>query len=371
MKKIVYVFVLAIILLSCKKEVAADASQANDQKIAITKEQFLSAAMEISTLKESEFDGIVIATGQIDVPPQNRTKVKTFLAGYVKSAKLMVGDKVSKGQLLLTLENSEYIDIQKEYLEVAEQIKYLKSEYDRQKTLFEEKITSQKNYLKAESDYRVTKGMYQGLKEKLRLLNINPVQVERGNFTSVISVFAPISGDITVMNATVGMYVAPDDVILEIVDTNHLQVDLAVFEKDILQVKVGQNIRFRVPEASKESFNATVHLVGKSIEGNDRTIKVYGKLDPKVKQFLLTGMFVEAEIIVNSKKGLAVPTDALIIDGELAFLLVLSSENNGYVFDKVAVNVGEKSEHFVEIMPNKWITPSSKILTKGVFEVAN
>jgi len=135
--------------------------------------------MEMSSLTEQDFNVTVKATGKIDVPPLNRAKVNTFLGGYVKSTKLMVGDKVTKGQALLTLENSEYIDIQKDYLEVAEQINYLKSEYDRQKTLFDEKITSQKNYLKAESDYRRTKGIYLGLKEKLRLLNINPAQVEK------------------------------------------------------------------------------------------------------------------------------------------------------------------------------------------------
>lgn len=371
MKRIVYTFVLLTTLFSCKKEVAEESTVPDEGIITITKEQFSASSMEMSSLIEQDFDVTVKATGQIDVPPQNRAKVNTFLGGYVKSTKLMVGDKVSKGQALLTLENSEYIDIQKDYLEVAEQITYLKSEYDRQKTLFDEKITSQKNYLKAESDYRRAKGMYQGLKEKLVLLNINPAQVERGNFTSVITVFAPISGDVTVMNATVGMFMAPADVILEIVDTNHLQVDLAVFEKDILQVKTGQNIRFKVPEATDETFIANVALVGKSIESIDRTIKVYGKLDPKVKHFLLTGMFVEAEIIVNSKKGFAVPKDALITEGESNFLLVVNKEQNGYIFDKVAVTLGEKSKQYVEIIPNKLVTSSSKILTKGVFDVAN
>jgi cobalt-zinc-cadmium efflux system membrane fusion protein len=51
---------------------------------------------------------------------------------------------VRKGQALLTLENTEFFRYSKDYLEVAEQIKYLKSEYERQKTLFDEKITSQK-----------------------------------------------------------------------------------------------------------------------------------------------------------------------------------------------------------------------------------
>ena len=53
------------------------------------------------------------------------------------------------------------------------------------------------------------------------------------------------------------------------------------------------------------------------------------------------------------------------------FLLVLTKEENGYVFQKIAVTVGEKSEQYVEIMPNKLINATSKILTKGVFDVAN
>ncbi|MEY4012639.1 MAG: hypothetical protein RIT22_1763, partial [Bacteroidota bacterium] len=69
----------------------------------------------------------------------DRAQVTTFIGGYVKSTQLLVGDKVRKGQALVMLESAEYLDIQKEYLEVAEQIQYLKSEYERQKTLFDEK----------------------------------------------------------------------------------------------------------------------------------------------------------------------------------------------------------------------------------------
>ena len=60
---------------------------------------------------------------------------------------------------------------------------------------------------------------------------------------------------------------------------HNLHLELNVFEKDILKVKEGKKITFTVPEASKEVFNAEVHLVGKSIEGNDRTINVHGHLD--------------------------------------------------------------------------------------------
>ncbi|QIH37658.1 efflux RND transporter periplasmic adaptor subunit [Flavobacterium sp. Sr18] len=371
MKKSLYIIALSLVLFSCKESKTEEVEQKDNGLTTVTSAQFKSSGMEIATPTEQDFDVTVKASGKIDVPPQNRAKVNTFMGGYVKSTTLLVGNKVTKGQALLTLQNTEFLDIQKDYMEVAEQLNFLKSEYDRQKTLYDEKITSQKNYLKAESEYRRAKAMHQSLRAKLVLLNINPRNVEKGILTSTITIFSPITGDIVIMNANVGMYVAPSDVILEIVDTDHLHLELAVFEKDILNVKIGQKIIFKVPEASKDVFNAEVHLVGKSIEGNDRTINIHGHLDDAIKQKLLTGMFVEAEIIIDSKKGLAIPSEALVTENNKNFVLLLDNEKNGYSFKKVSVTIGEKSENFVEILPNTAINASSRILTKGVFDLAN
>ena len=371
MKKILYIATLAVVLFSCKESKTLEADPKDDDLITVTAAQFKSSGMEIASPNEQDFDVTVKTSGKIDVPPQNRAQVTTFMAGYVKSTTLLVGDKVKKGQPLLVLQSTEFLDIQKDYMEVAEQLTFLKSEYDRQKTLFDEKITSQKNYLKADSDYKRAKAMHQSLRAKLVLLNINPKNVEKGNLTSTITIFSPISGDIVIMNANVGMFVSPSDVILEIVDTDHLHLELAVFEKDILKVKIGQKINFKVPEASKEVFNAEVHLVGKSIEGNDRTINIHAHLDDAIKQKLLTGMFVEANIITDSKKGLAIPSEAILTENDKNYVLLLENQKDGYAFKKVSVTIGEKSEQYVEIIPNSVINAESTILTKGVFDLAN
>ena len=370
MKKIVYLLLLGTGLIACKKEATAEAISKNEDEITVSKEQFQTMEMEIGSPLEKEFNFTVKATGKIDVPPANKVKITTFLGGYIKSTHLLIGDKVKKGQALVTLENTEFIDMQKEYLEVAEQISYLKSEFERQKTLYDEKIASQKNYLKAESDYKRANGMYQSLKKKLELVNISPTQVQKGNLSSTITIYAPIAGDVTVMNASIGMFMAPSDIILELVDTNHLLIELAVFEKDILHIKEGQTILFTVPQASKDEFKAKVVLVGKSIEGNNRTIMVHGQLDEAIKQRLLTGMFVEAKILTETKKGLGIPTDALIMENDKNYvLLVKSKTNTGYVFEKVAVQVGESSAQFIEIIENSKVNKNSKILTKGVFDI--
>ncbi len=251
MKKIAqYILVLAILSLhSCvggkKAPENGDAENEEISLVEITQEQFNAMKMVISTLQESDFDHTIKASGKVNVPPRSRAKVTSFLGGYVKATSLLVGDRVTKGQALLTLESPEYIDLQQSYLEISGQIKYLKSEYDRQKTLFDEKISSQKKYLEAESEYKRAKATFESLRQRLNMLHINPAQVEQGKFSSFITVYSPISGFITEINANVGMAVSPSDVIMEIVETQTMHLELAVFEKDVLKQDKEYNLLCR------------------------------------------------------------------------------------------------------------------------------
>ena len=149
MKNILYILSLCLLTVSCKETKTKEAPKKNDNLIRVTTAQFQSGNMQIASAVEQDFDVTVKTSGKIDVPPQNRAQITSFIGGYVKSTTLLVGDKVKKGQALLTLENTEFLDIQKEYLDVAEQINYLKSEYERQKTLFDEKINFSKKLSKS------------------------------------------------------------------------------------------------------------------------------------------------------------------------------------------------------------------------------
>jgi cobalt-zinc-cadmium efflux system membrane fusion protein len=97
--------------------------------VTVTAPQFKSSAMEIASPTEQDFEVTIKAAGKIDVPPEKESKVTTFVGGNVKSTTLLVGDKVTKGALL-TLENTNFR--YSKTIWVAEQIKYLKSEYERQ-----------------------------------------------------------------------------------------------------------------------------------------------------------------------------------------------------------------------------------------------
>ena len=372
--KRIYILIFSLVFLSCgkseKNNDAVNEKLTENNSIKVTKAQFDTEQMELSVLTTEAFNKTVKVNGFTDVPPQNRASVSTLISGYIKNTPLLIGDKVTKGQYLVTIENIEFVEIQQQYLEVSEKLSYLKSEFERQQTLFNEKITSQKNYLKAESTYKSALAIYNGLRKKLTMMNISPTAVEAGNITSKVNIYAPIAGYITKVNVTNGAYVSPSDEILEIVNTDHIHLELAVFEKDILKIKKEQPINFKMPEASDETFKADVHLVGTTVNEADRTIKVHGHIKEDKQSNFVIGMYIEAEIVTAVENGLAIPSNAVVEIEKSFFALVLKDQKDDiFTFEKVKLNIGKKTEKFIEILNGKDFKDKN-VLTKGVFMLA-
>lgn len=365
---------LAFILASCnnsEKEVESTDSTSEeiaDGNIHLSKAQFENAKMEIGQLTEKPFAQTVQTNGVIDVPPQSRAVVSAFAGGYIKNTPLLVGSKVSKGQRLVTIENPEFITMQQNYMETVAQLSYLNSEYERQKTMFEEKITSQKSYLRAESEYKTALARSNSLKKNLQMLNINPASVAAGNIVSQVNIYSPIDGNVTQVFVNTGTYVSPADKIMEIMNTDHIHLELKVFEKDLLQLKKDQEILFSVPEASKETFKGDVHLVGTSIDPNSRIAMIHGHIDEKDSQNFTAGMFVEAQIVTGTSNHLALPENAIVeLDGVNYVLLIENENNDEYQLHSARVKVGATYQGYTIIENASEFEKDSRFLTKGGF----
>ena len=117
-------------------------------------------------------------------------------------------------------------------------------------------------------------------------------------------------------------------------------------------------------------YDAEVYLVGTSIN-NDRTIKVHGHIHEEEKMKFITGMFVEADIICDSKKEISLPKSAIIQDENNYFALILADEKeNKYQFKKVKLTIGLQDENYVQVK-NYEVLENKKVLTKGVFMLLN
>ncbi len=368
-----FLVVFTILLMSCNSKSKQDAIVINDadtsenNTMTITKSQFESSNMELGKITKVEFNTMVKANGMFDVPPQNKASVSAYFAGYVKNITLLPGDVVKKGQVLFTLENPEYVQIQQDFLEAKSKLNYLKADYERQKTLLADNVTSKKNYLKAESEYKVTKTQYQSLLKRLSLMNINPNTLSGESITSIISVLSPISGNVSSIEASKGMFLNPSDVALTVTNSDHLHLELKIFEKDLPLVKEGQPIKIHVQGNNNSTYDGEVHLINRSINAQDRTINIHGDLVNKDDAKLFApGMYIETDILTSSNQFNALPTEAVVNIENAYFALIKQGETT---YKKVLVNIGESSNGFTQILNASDFPKDSEFITKGAFNM--
>ncbi|MCO4821999.1 MAG: efflux RND transporter periplasmic adaptor subunit [Flavobacteriaceae bacterium] len=377
MKFITYKIVILsamFMLMSCgedKKPSTAVGVETLDDRILVTQAQFDQNKMVLGGIEEKMFTSVVSVNGMIDVPPENKAVISATLGGYIKQTHLLIGDKIEKGQKLITIENPEFVTLQQDYMEVGEQLNYLKSEFDRQKIMRAENITSERSFLKAESQYKSALANHNGMRKKLEMLNISISNVSQGNISSVATIYAPISGSITKVNVSIGAYVSPATPILEIINNDHIHLELSIFEKDIMKIKKDQNIEFTIPEASSEVFNAKVYLVGTAINA-DRTIKVHAHLDEESDKNFLTGMFVNANIITDAEMRFAVPDETISASDDIQYVLVLDEAREGdYYFKQIEVQVISNQKGYSIIESQNTFNATDQFLTKGAFRLIN
>ena len=380
MKKLIvnYLIVSTLILLAaCSSKNSTTTSDnmnvenSTEEVYTLTTNQFNLSEMKLGKLEMQEFYEVVKSNGIFDVPPQNNASISSYFGGSVKDVVLIPGERVKRGQVLFTLENPEYVQLQQDFLESQGQLTYLKSDYERQKNLAQDNVTSQKNYLKSESDYTVTRVRYESLGKKLELLNINPKTLTIENIRTAVNVIAPINGHVTQVNITKGSYLNPSDVAMVLVDADHMHLELNIFEKDINKVKVGQPIHFRIQEDHGKQYEAIVYLVNKTVDAEMRTIGVHGHLiDEKLTNRFNPGVYIEAEIYTTSDTRLSLPQGALIeVDNSYYVLVLDSSSDEGYTFGKKEVKTGASNKDNIQILNASDFNENTEFLVKGAFNL--
>jgi cobalt-zinc-cadmium efflux system membrane fusion protein len=376
MKTIKYIIpVLSLpFLISCGPDEASENKEVIKEQvlttIPISSKQFELSKMKLGTFTNQPFHTVVKANGMLDVPPENKSTVSAYFGGYVKSMSLLQGQKIVKGQTLFTLESPDYIQVQQDYLEAKSQLSYLKSDYERQKELAASNVSSQKTFLKSESEYKTTLARYESLKKKLQLMNINANNVTEMNLSSIIPVKAPISGFITSVLATKGMFLNPSDIAVTIMNTDHMHVELNIFEQDLTKIVVGQEVSFSI-QNDDSPFKAEVYLINKAIDPENRTIKVHCHFSEESDAIALTpGMYVEAEIYASSDSTLALPLNAVVSIENKSYVLVnKESSKENFDFKRVEVQVGKTNNGYIEILNTKKFKENTQILINGAFNL--
>ena len=346
--KHIFSFLLSVLLLiSCAKE-TADESQPEENHeeegaVGLSEAQMKNAGITLGIIEEKQISGTIKVNGVLDVPPQQLVSISAPLGGFLKNTVLLQGSRVKRGQVIATIENLEFIQMQQEYVEAKSNFEFAKGDYERQQELAKEKVNSDKTLQQSKANYTTWQAKYNGLREKLKVVNLNIAAVEEGNFRSSINLYSPIDGYVTQVNVNIGKFVSPTDVLFEIVDTQHLHAELIVFEKDVRKLKIGQKVRFTLANETKERI-ATVYLIGREIS-EDRTIQIHCHIDQEDKE-LLPGMYLMAVVETGGASVPALPSDAIVDFQGRKYIFLATEEDHMEGKAKEAEESHEEEQHF-------------------------
>lgn len=344
------------LMLACtankKEEQKSVTSQAKQDSaiqniVTLTGEQLKSANLSIGQVQNKDMHQILKVNGLIDVPPSNIVSISIPLGGYLKKTNLIPGMFVKKGALLAVIEDPIYIQLQQDYLTAKSRFAYLEADYIRQRDLNATKSSSDKIYQLAKSDFESQKYLVKSLQEKLKLIGIDPSQLNETTISRAINFNSPINGYVTKVNVNIGKYVTPTDVLFEIVDPSDLHVRLIVYENDVLKLKIGNEVTFTTNNDLSKKHMAHVAVITPNIN-EERTTDVHCHLvNENVR--LYPGTYVSAEISLNNAKVDALPEESIVKWENKPFIFVKQPDQS---YKLVAVALGVTTNGFIEVKTN-------------------
>jgi len=268
------------------------------------------------------------------------------------------------------LENPEFIQQQQAYLEVQAELTFLHQELERQTRLVNANAGVAKKQQKLQSDVNMKTATLKGIGKQLAYLGINTSNLSPDNITERIALISPMAGYITSINMHNGMYVTPQQELMEIVDEKHLHLELDIFEKDISSILKGQKISYTVPAMGNQVYDGEVHIIGKEFNTENKTVRIHGHLEKERPKFI-KDLFVEAKIWLNDQTVQALPEKAIIKDGASSYIYVANdqTDEDEIKFEAIRVVQGTTDNGFTSVKLIDVIPDKMKIVTEGAYYV--
>jgi cobalt-zinc-cadmium efflux system membrane fusion protein len=362
------------IVSACSQKTETQSDQTIDSEensITLSQEQFKAGKMELGKISDYTFHDHVKTSGYFEVPPEDNISITSFIGGTVNRIAIKEGQSVKKGDLLFTLITPEFIKMQQEYVELNNQMEYLESEFKRQQNLNKEQVTSEKDFQRIKSEYLTVKAKQNGLKQTLKLLNVNTVSIANGEIQSELNFYAPISGNIVSVPINKGAYLNTEQVAMTLINTNNMHLRLRVFEDDIAKIEVEQKIQFSLNDKPSDFFAGKVENINKIVSEQNGAVNVYASFIGTNINKIIPGMYVNAFIDVARQTKKALPADAFVSIEKSTYVLVLQkiTTDSTYYFDIQTIEPGRSDGKFLEIINYSNYEPNTQFVVTGAFNL--
>ena len=311
------------------------------------------------------------ATANIKPNEYKLTHVSPRIEGRAVKVLAELGDTVKPGQTLALLDSIELGYKKSAFLRARTNVQVDRKNYERENRLFDQQISSEKDFLEAQGAYQRSLATYQAAYEALELVGLSHEEIgkliknpKHHHPLSVFPLTAPQEGTIIARHVTPGEFVTPKDKPFTIADLTTVWILLDIYEKDLAAVRVGADVRITVDAFPRETFRGAVVYLGNVVNPDTRTVEARVEI-PNPNGRLRPGVFARATIVSSLYKGkkvLVVPQDAIqhIERKPVAFV-----EEQPGTYERRMVTLGLEDDPYVEILDG--LTEGERVVTEGSF----
>lgn len=314
----------------------------NEGSITLSPEQIATAGITVTTAGPGSLAREVIVPGKIVAAADRMAQIVPKANGVVTEARKNLGDNVAKGETLALVESREMAEAVAEYQASQRAEELTRTTFERERQLWEKKITSEQDYLNAKNAHQEAGIRLDLAKQKLRALghegNIDPKINTRFH-----QLKSPISGRVIARELTLGEYVDSTHSAFTIADLSIVWVETAIAPTDLAFVKEGQEA---VITGSGGKAPGKLIFVSPAVDSETRTVKAIIEVD-NADGLWRPGEFTNAAIATSVQDSdLVVPKEAIqTIEGR-ATVFVRSTQG----FEKRDVTTGREDAQNVEIL---------------------
>jgi RND family efflux transporter MFP subunit len=325
-------------------------------------------AVKVSATTENSNSPYVTASGKIE--SQNSANVSTRMMGYVTKVHVKMGQKVSAGQLLMSINNADLqakkAQVDASILQATAGFKNAKKDYERFQNLIAQQSASQKELDDMTSRYEMAKAGLEGAKQ---MRNEVIAQFSYANIT------APFSGEVTNTFVKEGDMANPGMPLVSVEGNGLMQVMAMVSEGDISSITNGMPVTVLVKSSNQQIKGKVSEISGSATNtGGQYLVKI--NLE-KADKNVLSGMFVNVKFPIEKPKAttetktpdkVLVPTSALVKQGQLTGIYTVSSEKTALLrWLRIGKNFGDQVEVLSGLAADeKYIVSAEGKLYNGV-----
>ena len=320
-----------------------------EASVKMTAEMQKENGVVIAAAKKQRMAGMISATGKVEANADRIAHVSPRISGKIVSVRASLGDSVSAGQALATLDSVELGEALGRYRQSKTKLALAQSNMDRIKKLVEKKIAARKDILQAETEFKTAQTELHTDEERLSLYGVSTSEIKRDSHKKpLLPVRSPISGIITEKHAIVGELSDPSKSLYTVADLSTVWVLVDIHEKDLAKVHKGQAAIVSVSAFPDQKLKGRITYIADLVEEATRTVKArVAVANPGRK--LKPEMFATVELVLaaDAPPVLAVPEEALQdMDGKK---VVFVAENEAEVAAR-PVQAGRTAAGLVEII---------------------